>query len=358
VVVGASGNVGTAVLRRLAGEPRVEEITGVARRVPPASAGPPYAGVRWRSIDVARQESVAELAACFAGADAVIHLAWQIQPSHDRARIRRTNVDGTGHVAQATVRAGVPALVVASSIGAYAPGSKDRPVSEEWPVTGIPGSTYSRDKADTEALLDQVQLAHPQLRLVRLRPGLTFQRSAASQIARYFAGPLAPLSLLRIGRLPAVPSGQRLRTQAVHADDVADAYVRAVLSDARGAFNIAAEPVLDAASVTARFGGRAIPVPPALLRAGAALTWYARLQPVEPGWVDLAAASPVMSTRRAESELGWRPRTNALDALAELFEGMSHRTGASTAALRPRPAATLRLTRMLGGRLPGHGDPY
>jgi len=346
------------VLRRLASEPDVDSITGVARRVPPASAGPPYSDVRWRSIDVAAPAAVTDLAECFTGAAAVIHLAWQIQPSHDRARIRRANVHGTSNVAEATVRAGVPALVVASSVGAYAPGPKDRYVGEDWPVTGIPGSSYSRDKADVEALLNQVERRHPQLRLVRLRPGLTFQRAAASQIARYFAGPLAPLSLLRLGRLPVVPSGPRLRAQAVHAADVADAYVRAVLSDVAGAFNIAAEPVLDADSVTARFGGRAIPTPLALLHAGAALTWHARLQPTEPGWVKLAAASPLMSSRRAESELDWRPRADALDALAELFDGMAHNVGSATASMHPRPTPIARLAAMLGGRLPGHGSPY
>lgn len=358
VVVGASGNVGTAVLRRLADEPQVDAITGIARRVPPAAAGPPYANVQWRSIDVARPDAVTELAASFAGAGAVIHLAWQIQPSHDRTRIRRTNVDGTQHVAQAAVRAGVPALVVASSVGAYAPGPKDQPVDEAWPVTGTPGSTYSRDKADVEAQLDQVELAHPELRLVRLRPGLTFQRAAASQIARYFIGPFAPLSLLRLGRLPVVPGPRQLRVQGVHADDVADAYVRAVLADVRGAFNVAADPVLDADSVAARFGGRVVPVPPAVLRTAAALTWQARLQPVEPGWIALAAGCPVMSTRRAEAQLGWRPRTGALDALAELLDGMAHRAGTGAPAMHPRPPATIRLARTLSGRLPGHGDPY
>ena len=40
VVVGASGNVGTAVLRRLSAEPSVDTVVGVARR-PPIGAGEP-----------------------------------------------------------------------------------------------------------------------------------------------------------------------------------------------------------------------------------------------------------------------------------------------------------------------------
>lgn len=358
VVVGASGNVGTALLRRLAAEPRVDAITGVVRRVPPAGTGGPYAGPDWHSIDIGSDGALSRLTDCFAGAGAVIHLAWQIQPSHDPNQLLRTNVRGSAQVAEAVVRADVPVLVVASSVGAYAPGPKDQRVDEDWPVTGVPGSTYSSHKAAMEAMLDGVAQHNPRLRLVRLRPGLTFQRDAASEIARFFVGPLAPLGLLRFGRLPLVPAHPQLRAQAVHADDVADAYARAVLSDVRGAFNIAADPVLDAHTVAGRFGGVAVPVAPALLRAGATATWHARLQPTEPGWVGLGTHSPLMSWQRAESELGWRPRIDALDALAELLDGMAHRAGVGTAPLRPRPTATTRFASVLSGRLPGHGDPY
>src|SRR6266508_540964 len=309
VVVGASGNVGTALLRRLAREEQVDAVTGVARRVPGPDAGAPYDGVDWHAVDVGAPDAVSRLTDVFAGAGVVVHLAWQIQPSHDRRAIRRTNVTGTGYVAEAAVRASVPALVVASSVGAYAPNPKDEKVGEEWPVTGVPGSTYSRDKADVEALLDEVELAHPELRVVRVRPALTFQRSAAAEIARYFIGPLAPLQLLRLGRLPVVPYDPRLRVQAVHADDVAEAYSRAVR------------------------------VPAAVLRLGAGLTWHARLQPTEPGWIRLAAQAPLLSTARAEKELGWRPRMDALGALEELLDGMARGTGAPAPPLRPRGLA-------------------
>ena len=350
VVVGASGNVGTAVLRRLAREDRVDAVTGVARRVPGGAPGEPYDGVEWHAVDVGADGAVGALTDVFAGAGAVIHLAWQIQPSHDRTAIRATNVTGTAHVAQAAVRASVPALVVASSVGAYAPGPKDERVGEDWPVTGVPWSSYSRDKADVEALLDNVEDDHPQLRVVRMRPGLIFQRSAAAEIARYFVGPLAPLQLLRLGRLPVVPYHPALRVQAEHADDVAEAYTRAVLSDVSGAFNLAADPVLDGPRIAGRYGGRAVPVPLTVLRLGASLSWHARLQPTEPGWLRLAQSAPLLSTARAEKELGWRPRVDALAALDELLDGMGRGTGAAAPPLRPRGLADL--------RVPGHGNPY
>jgi len=358
VVVGATGNVGTAVLRRLGTETAIDAISGIARRIPPPHAPLANGRVDWQPIDIGLSGASAALTDAFAGAGAVIQLAWQIQPSHDRASIRRTNVKGASNVVKAAIAAKVPTLIVASSVGAYSPAPKEPRVDEAWPATGVSGCAYSQDKAAVEALLDGLEDERREPRIVRLRPALTFQRSAASEIARLFVGPLAPLALLRFGRLPVVPSSHRLRLQATHADDVADAYVRALLSDLRGALNIAAEPPLDAQSVAPRFGGRPVPMPPWLLRQAAALSWRFRLQPTEPGWIRLATGSPLMSCLRAETELGWRPRISALDALAELIDGLADSANGATAPLRARPRAVARLGALAQGRLPGHGNPY
>jgi nucleoside-diphosphate-sugar epimerase len=357
VIVGATGNVGTALLRRLRREPGAE-LVGVARRLPGPDAGEPYDEVEWHSCDVGAPDAVEKLAAAFAGARAVVHLAWQIQPSHDQRALHRTNVGGSRAVLEATVRAGVPALVHASSVGTYAPGPKDHPVSENWPATGVETSSYSRDKAEVEALLDGVQRERPELRVVRLRPGLTFQRDAGTEIRRYFMGPLAPVRLLRYGRIPLVPTHRRLRMQAVHADDVADAYARAVLGDAHGAFNVAADPVLTPELLARHFHGWTVPVAIPVLRAAAALTWRARLQPVDTGWVDLALNAPLMSSERAERELGWAPKIDSVTALRELFAGMSARTGVTSPPMSPDPTLPGRPAALLKARLPGHPNPY
>lgn len=358
VVVGASGNVGTAVLRRLHQEPEVQSITGIARRLPPRESGHPYDGVRWLSYDIGTPGSPAPLAGALKGADAVVHLAWQIQPSHRRELLRRTNVEGTKHLVEACVRAGVPKLVYASSLGTYAPGPKDRMVDETWPASGVPASTYSADKAAVESYLDTVEREHPDWTVVRLRPALIFQADAAAEILRYFAGPFAPASLLRYGRLPVVPHSPELRTQAVHADDVADAYVRSARGDVHGAFNVAAQPVLDGQAVAAHFGGRTVAVPPSALEKGAGLTWQLRMQPSEAGWVSMGRLTPLMDCRRAETELGWKPARDALSALAELLEGMGRGKGTASPPMRPREPVAERLGAILSGHLPGHSRYY
>jgi UDP-glucose 4-epimerase len=344
VVVGASGNVGTSVLRSLAEEPAVESVLGLCRRVPDAPSSFPK--TEWRSADVVRSP----LRPLFDGADAVIHLAWLIQPGRDRETLRAVNVDGSARVFRAAASAGVGTLVYASSVGAYARGPKDRRVDESWPTMGIRSSFYSRHKAEVERLLDRHESEHRGMRVVRLRPGLSFKREAASGIRRLFAGPLLPSFLVRRTLIPLVPAAERLVFQAAHSHDVGEAYRLALVNhDARGAFNIAADPVLDAAEIGRVLGARPVPVSPRALRTGASLTYRLRLQPSEPGWVDMGLGVPLMDSSRARDELGWTPRFSAADALSELLDGIRDGAGLDTPPLEPGGAGPGRIRELASG---------
>jgi nucleoside-diphosphate-sugar epimerase len=297
--------------------------------------------------------SVDDLRSHFRDADAVIHLAWAIQPSRDDELLRRVNVDGSARVFEAAAEAGVPALVYASSVGAYSEGPKDRAVDESWPTGGTPSSFYARHKAEVETLLDAFAASHGEMRVVRLRPGLIFKREAASEIRRYFAGPLLPSRLIRDRLIPVIPDVPRLRFQAVHADDVGEAYRLAVKTDVRGAFNIAADPVLDPKRLADLLGARRVKVPASALRRAADLTWRLRLQPTPPGWLDMALAVPVMDTSRARDQLGWSPALSSSDALLELMDGIRRSRGFPTPPLDPQAGGRLRVRELatgVGGR--------
>jgi nucleoside-diphosphate-sugar epimerase len=345
VVVGATGNVGTSLLDRLAADPSVESVLGLARRIPDLEVPK----VEWAEADI----TSADLAPLFAGAAAVVHLAWLIQPSHDPAHLRRTNVEGSARLFRAVADAGVPALVYASSVGAYSRGPKDRAVDETWPTDGIATSFYSRHKAEVERRLDRFERERPEVRVVRLRPGLIFKREAASGIRRLFAGPFLVNPLLRPALIPVVPDIPRLRFQAVHSYDVGEAYRLAVTSDVRGAFNVAADPVLDPQELARILGARRVPLPGGLVRAATALTWKVRLQPTPPGWLDLGLGVPVMDTTRAREELGWKPEHGADEALLDLLAGLREGEGARTPPLDPASGGAARseeLSTGVGGR--------
>jgi UDP-glucose 4-epimerase len=339
-VTGATGNVGTSVMRSLADDPDVGSILGIARRRPELE----LEKTEWAQADVEQDD----LVRLFRGADAVVHLAWRIQPSRDLNALWRTNVLGSRRTFEAAFDAGVTSIVYASSVGVYSPGPKDRLVDESWPRDGVSTSFYARHKAEVERTLDSIEHDRA-LRIVRLRPALIFKREAASGVRRLFAGPFLPAPLLRRGFVRVVPDIPRLRFQAVHTDDVADAYRRAVLSNASGAFNLAAEPVLDPPVLARLADARLIGVPRSVARAAVAVSWRLRLQPSPAGWFDMGVGVPLMDSSRAREELGWTPRRTADEALLELLEGMREKAGTATPPLAPGTGGPLRARELASG---------
>jgi ferritin-like metal-binding protein YciE/nucleoside-diphosphate-sugar epimerase len=326
VVTGATGNVGTSTVEALSQSPEIDEIVGLARRLPSRE----LEKTSWVEANIL----TADLESIFAGADAVIHLAWAIQPSRDAVTLERINIEGSRRVFAAAAAAGVPKLVHASSVGAYSAGPKDREVDEDWPTEGTPTSFYSRHKAAVERQLDRFEAANPATKVVRLRPALIFKDTAATEIRRLFIGPFLPNFLLRRRLLLALPRIDGLRFQAVHSKDVGQAYLRAVLADVEGAFNLAAEPPLSPGEIAERMGVRSFPVPSGLVRGLASASWKLRLQPTPPGWLDMALNVPTMSSQRARDELDWEPRYSATEALEELFTGLREGQGEETPPLR------------------------
>jgi nucleoside-diphosphate-sugar epimerase len=331
VVTGATGNVGTALLRALGQDPAVDSVLGIARRLPDLE----LPKVTWAAADVFTDP----LEQHVDGADAVVHLAWLFQPTHRPDITWDANVLGTQRVLDAVALAGVRALVVASSVGAYSPRHDDVPVDESWPTHGGGPAAYAREKAYVERLLDGFERSTPSCRVVRMRPSFIFQETSATEQRRLFGGPLVPGALIRKGLLPAVPWPRGLRFQALHADDAAAAYRLALVKDVSGAFNLAADPVIDAKEAGDLLHARTVEVPPRLVRGGLALAWGAHLVPAAPALYDVVMQLPLMDSSRG-------PRRDGLDTprhVARRPRGAAPGTPAGSTTTRrrwpARPAA-------------------
>jgi UDP-glucose 4-epimerase len=336
-VTGASGNVGTALLRHLtAPGSEVAGVRGLARRQPPDLA--PYDAVQWHLADLGEPAGDQALSGFLEGADVVVHLAWALQPGRQPERLRRVNVGGTRRVVRAAVAAGVRHVVHMSSLGAYAPAGRRQLVGEDWPTTGIPTSQYSRDKAEAESVVREVLGRHPEITTSVVRPTLVLQPEASSEIGRYFLGPL----LYGAARLLPGPVAQLLPLPLpdlavgfVHADDVADAIVRILDRQAAGPFNLSAEPVLDADALARALGSVRVPVPARLLRTALHAAFTAHLVPTEPGWLDMAVRAPALDTTRARTQLDWAPVHRGDEALRQFVAAFGGGTGAPGPLLTP-----------------------
>jgi UDP-glucose 4-epimerase len=341
VVVGASGNVGTSLLQSLSADERVTSVLGLARRRPDWRVGK----TEWAEVDI----TIDDLAPHFRGADAVVHLAWIFQPTHDPVRTWETNVLGTVRILESVAAVDVPALVYSSSVGAYSPGPKDRRVDESWPTHGWPAAAYCREKAYVERLLDTFELRHPERRVVRLRPGFIFKREAASEQRRLFAGPLLPNSLVRPEALQVLPDIPGMRFQALHSADAAEAFHLAITKPVHGAFNVAADPVLDMPTLAEALGARTVRMPRWPARGLLSAAWHLRLLPAAPDLFDAVVRLPIMDTSRAHRELGWSPRRSSLDAVCEFLEGLQAGAGMDTPPLSRDTGGRLRLREFMSG---------
>ncbi|HLT82884.1 MAG TPA: NAD-dependent epimerase/dehydratase family protein [Phototrophicaceae bacterium] len=341
-VVGATGHAGTYLLEALRGEEDVE-VVGIARRAPDSTAAP-YDTARWEQVDIAAPVALAEgeefvvdrLAEAFEGADAVVHLAWLIQPNRRRDVLRRANVDGTRRVVEACRRAGVGHLVVASSVGAYSAVEDDEPRDESWPTHGSAATShYAVDKAAQERILDEAEAAG--LAVARVRPALIFDADSGAEVLRLFLGAFVPPPMLRPGALPVLPLPAGLRLQAVHGADLADLYRRILRERATGAFNAAAEPLLTGQRLAEILDhGRVVEVPASVVRPFVSLAWQAHALASDAGWLDMGMNVPVMDATRARTELGWEPRYDAEEALREILTGMAEGRGTASPQMRPR----------------------
>jgi nucleoside-diphosphate-sugar epimerase len=335
-VTGATGNLGTALLRRLSAGSGAAEVRGLARRRPPDTA--PYDGVRWHLGDLGTVDGAAVLPAFLDGVDAVVHLAWELQPGRRPDDLRAVNVGGTGRLVRAAAGAGVAHVVHLSSLGAYAPGTVGQRVTEDWPTTGIPTAQYSRDKSEAERVVRETAARHRDLTLSVVRPTLVLQPDAGSEIGRYFLGPLlfgaarlVPGTVAKMLPLP-LPA---LSVAFVHSDDVADAIVRILGRRAAGPFNLAAEPLMDAAAIARALGTRRIPVPALALRTAMQAAFTAHVIPTEPGWLDIAVSAPALDSTRAHRLLDWTPEHRGDAVLARFVEALGRGEGGTGPLLHP-----------------------
>jgi len=151
---------------------------------------------------------------------------------------------------------------------------------------------------------------------------------------RYGLPEYIPMQLVPL--LPLLPLDRRLCLPVVHADDVAQAISQVIERRAAGPFNLAAEPPIGRDDVAAVLGARSVHIPSGLLGTLVDLSWRARLQHIDRGWIDLAFTVPLLDCSRARTDLGWTPKWTSTEALADLLEGVAQQTYTESAPLRQR----------------------
>lgn len=306
VVTGAAGSLGQRVLVLLARAQRPYRVVGIDR-VP--LAGTP-AGVEGHVADLsplpgAEEPSEGLLAASFAGADCVVHLAWQTASTErKRSPSPSANHGALVRTLRLSEAAGASRLVYVSSATVYGAWADNAvPLAEDAALRPNPEFVFAVEKAESERLLDDWAILHPGVAVAVLRPTVTVG-SSGRPLYEALGGTRAPSS----------DDSARL-VQFLHVDDLAVAIALAVDKSLSGVFNVAPDPGIAESTVRALSGGvRRVRLPTGIATRISAWGWKSF------GWGMPRQAAPyslhpwAVTSERLRAQ-GWRPMYNSEEAL-------------------------------------------
>lgn len=247
------------------------------------------------------------------GVDVVLHNVAQVPLAKDRDLLRSVNVAGTANVLVAARDAGVAKVVHTSSSAVYGiPASN--PVTEDSPAR--PLEAYGRAKLEAEALCRDAAAAGLDVTVVR--PRTILGRGRLGLMAVLF-------ELVAEGAAVPVLDGGRNRYQLVHAEDLADACLRAADRPGPAAYNVGADEfgtmreTLEALCREAGTGSRVVSVPARPAEIAMRVVSAAGLAPFAPYHWLLYGRSLWFDTTRARTELGWQPRYSNVAAVLDSY---------------------------------------
>jgi UDP-glucose 4-epimerase len=294
VITGGAGYIGSRLVDLLSRREDTEQIV-ICDLAPPAAYRPK---TQFARVDVRDREAVRR-ALQSSGADALIHLAFILNPSHDEQLMYDVDVNGAHNVLEAAAEAGTSQVLVASSSTAYG-AFPDNPVplTEDDPVRGVSGFPYARHKTESDRLCQLWAAAHPDRVMTIVRPCIVFGPSVDNYIVRLWT------------KVPFTADAGQLDTpiQFVHEDDVVEAMSALLLGRHAGAFNVAGDGVMTLRECSELIGSPIKKMPLRAYRGLARTMWAARLSEAPPGQIEFALHPWVVSNEKLKRTTGWSPR--------------------------------------------------
>ena len=231
--------------------------------------------------------------------DALVHLAFILNPAHDEQLMYDVDVNGTHNVLEAAASAGTSHVLVTSSAVAYG-AFPDNPVplTEEDPVRGVPGFSYARDKTESDRICQLWAAAWPDRTMTIVRPSIVFGPNVDNYLVRLWTKqPFA----VDVGNLDE-------RIQFTHEDDVVEAVTALLLGRHGGAFNVSADGEMTLRECAELLGTPIRKMPLRAYRGLAKTMWAARLSEAPPGQIEFALHPWLVSNEKLKKTTGWQPK--------------------------------------------------
>ena len=288
-ITGASGYVGRGLIERLDRDDAIEQVLAIDVRPLRTQHS---AKVVFHQRDVV--EPMADLLSQH-GIESIFHLAYVLNPAHNRKAAQRVNVGGTANVLEACVQAGVRHVLYLSSTTVYG-AHPDNPdlLTEESPVRPVKGFQYGQNKAEAEAMLTDFTRRYTTFTATILRACPVMGPNADNFISRAFSKPF----LVGI-------RGYDPPMQLVHEDDLGEILYLCLMRRPSGVYNVAGDGTIRWSEMASIFGRRLIDLPAPIIYGLTDLAWALRLQGDSPACgLDFIRYRWTASAEKIERDLG------------------------------------------------------
>jgi UDP-glucose 4-epimerase len=265
--------------------------------------------------------------------DALVHLAFVLNPIHDERAMYDIDVNGTQNVLDAASAAGTPHLLVASSTTAYGAWPDNPvPLREEHPVRGMPHYEYARDKTEIDRMCQLWDARHPDRKMTIVRPCIVFGPTVDNYIVRFWQN--APFV--------ALIDGADLDLQYVHEEDVIDALSRLLLERKEGIFNLTGDGTLSLTQAAEITGLKTRSVPFRFYSRLGGLLWKLHVPRAEapPGQLDFLRYPWLASNEKLKQELDWQPRFTSRQAFEAAMRAKGKLAGPAPTLTPPAPVVS------------------
>jgi UDP-glucose 4-epimerase len=332
VITGGSGYIGSRLVDHLSRRQDVERIE-ICDLQPPRHYKPKTG---FTQLDVRDREAVRGLLER-ANADALVHLAFILNPVHDEQLMYDVDVNGTRNVLEAASLAGTQQVLVASSATAYgAFADNPEPITEEQPVRGVAGFSYARDKTESDRLCQLWALEHPDRTMTIVRPCIVFGPNVDNYLVRLWTN------------APFQPDAGNLDNtiQFVHEDDVIEGIITLLHGRHAGAYNVAGDGLMTLRECAELIGSPIRKMPLAAYRLLGRVFWALRIGEAPPGQIEFAIHPWIVSADKLKST-GWKPRHTSRETFEITMRAQGKLPGEAASPSpaspngEPEPVATL-----------------
>ena len=157
-VTGVAGYVGSRLVRSLCADDRVGRVLGFDLRAPAFRSDK----LVFDTLDIRDRR----LASRMRGVDALVHLAFVMDPIRDESEMHEVNVGGSQNVFNCTAEASVGKIVYLSSATVYgAHPNNECPLTEDSPLRANLDFSYAAHKLEVEYIAKEFRSEHPGIAL-------------------------------------------------------------------------------------------------------------------------------------------------------------------------------------------------